>query len=199
MAKPSVEDITGLLLAWGGGDREALDRLMPLVYQELRRLAHHQRRRERPGDTFQTTALVNEAYLRLVDYERVSARDRAHFLSIAAQAMRRILIERARSRRTDKRGSGAQKVSLDEMADVAGERATELVALDDALNTLAAIDERKARLVELRYFGGLTIEETADVLGVSTPTVERDWRTARIWLHREISSQRSEVRSQKSE
>jgi RNA polymerase sigma-70 factor (ECF subfamily) len=192
MAKPPAEDITGLLLAWGGGDREALDRLMPLVYQELRRLAHRQMRRERHGDTFQTTALVNEAYLRLVDYERVSARDRAHFLSIAAQAMRRILIERARSRRTDKRGSGAQKVSLDEVADVAGERATELVALDDALNTLAAIDERKARLVELRYFGGLTIEETADVLGVSAPTVERDWRTARIWLHREISRQTSE-------
>jgi RNA polymerase sigma-70 factor (ECF subfamily) len=187
MAKPPTEDITGLLLAWGGGNREALDHLMPLVYQELRRLAHRQMRRERPGDTFQTTALVNEAYLRLVDYERVSARDRAHFLSIAAQAMRRILIERARNRQSDKRGSGAQKVSLNEVAEVAGERATDLVALDDALNTLAAIDERKARLVELRYFGGLTIEETADVLGVSTPTVERDWRTARIWLHREIS------------
>jgi RNA polymerase sigma factor (TIGR02999 family) len=187
MRKPASEDITGLLIAWGGGDRGALDRLMPVVYEELRRLAHRQMRRERQGDTFQTTALVNEAYLRLVDYERVQAHDRAHFLSIAAQAMRRILIERARQRRSDKRGSGAQKVSLEEAADVAAAPATDLVALDDALNALAEFDPRKARLVELRYFGGLTIEETAGVLGVSTPTVERDWRTARIWLHREIS------------
>jgi len=187
MRKASTEDITGLLVAWGGGDREALDRLVPLVYQELRRLARRQMRRERAGDTLQTTALVNEAYLRLVDYERVRPRDRSHFLAIAAQAMRRILVERARSRRADKHGSGAQKVSLDEMADASDERAAELVALDDALQAFAAIDPRKARLVELRYFGGLTIEETAEVLGVSTPTVERDWRTARIWLHREIS------------
>jgi len=187
MPKPSSEDITGLLLAWGSGEREALDRLVPLVYQELRRLARRQMRRERAGDTLQTTALVNEAYLRLVDYERVRARDRSHFLAIAAQAMRRILVERARSRRSDKRGSGAQKVSLDEVADVSDGRAAELVALDDALQAFAAIDPRKARLVELRYFGGLTIEETAEVLGVSTPTVERDWRTARIWLHREIN------------
>jgi RNA polymerase sigma-70 factor, ECF subfamily len=187
MQKPSSEDITGLLIAWGGGDREALDRLMPVVYQELRRLARGQMRRERLGDTLQTTALVNEAYLRLVDYERVQARDRAHFLSIAAQAMRRILIERARSRRASKRGSNPQRVSLDDAADVSDERATSLVALDDALNSLAAIDPRKSKLVELRYFGGLTIEETAEVLGVSTPTVERDWRTARIWLHREIN------------
>ncbi len=188
MAKPSPEDITGLLIAWSGGDRAALDRLMPLVYQELRRLARRQMRRERPGDTFQTTALVNEAYLRLVDYERVQARDRSHFLSIAAQAMRRILIERARSRRTDKRGSNPQRVSLEDAANVSDERATELVALDDALRVLAAIDPRKSQLVELKYFGGLTIEETADVLGVSTPTVERDWRTAKIWLHREINN-----------
>jgi len=187
MPKPSSEDITGLLLAWGGGERGALDRLVPLVYEELRRLARRQMRRERAGDTLQTTALVNEAYLRLVDYERVRPRDRSHFLAIAAQAMRRILIERARSRRSDKRGSGAQKVSLAEVAEAADERAADLVALDDALHALAAIDARKAQLVELRYFGGLTIEETADVLGVSTPTVERDWRTARIWLHREIS------------
>jgi len=187
MPKPSSEDITGLLLAWGSGEREALDRLVPLVYQELRRLARRQMRRERAGDTLQTTALVNEAYLRLVDYEHVRPRDRSHFLAIAAQAMRRILVERARSRSADKHGSGAQKVSLDEVADVSDERAAELVALDDALQAFAAIDPRKARLVELRYFGGLTIEETAEVLGVSTPTVERDWRTAKIWLHREIS------------
>src|SRR5215207_9033261 len=187
MRKASTDDITGLLVAWGGGDREALDRLMPLVYQELRRLARRQMRRERAGDTLQTTALVNEAYLRLVDYERMGARDRSHFLSIAAQAMRRILVERARGRRSDKRGSNPQRVSLEDAGDVVGERAADLVALDDALHALAAIDPRKARLVELRYFGGLTIQETADVLGVSTPTVERDWRTARIWLHREIS------------
>ena len=187
MAKFSQEDITGLLIAWGGGDRAALDRLMPLVYEELRRLAHRQMRRERPGDTLQTTALVNEAYMRLVDYERVRARDRSHFLSIAAQAMRRVLIERARSRRADKRGSNPQKVSLEDAAEVSDERASDLVALDDALNALAKIDPPKARLVELKYFGGLTTGETARVLGVSTATVERDWRTARIWLHREIS------------
>lgn len=187
MPKPSADDITGLLVAWGGGDRAALDRLMPLVYQELRRLAHQQMRRERGGDTLQTTALVNEAYLRLVDYERVKARDRSHFLGIAAQAMRRILIERARIRRSNKRGSNPQRLSLEEVADVADERAADLLALDEALQTLSNIDPRKAQLVELRYFGGLTIEEAANVLGVSTPTVERDWRTARIWLHREIS------------
>jgi RNA polymerase sigma-70 factor, ECF subfamily len=187
MFKSSPDDITGLLVAWGGGDKAALDRLMPLVYQELRRLARWQMRREREGDTLQTTALVNEAYLRLVDYERVQARDRTHFLAIAAQAMRRILIERARSRWSDKRGSNPQKISLDEVAEVADARAAELLALDEALQALSTIDPRKAQLVELRYFGGLTIEETANVLGISTPTVERDWRTARIWLHKEIS------------
>ena len=187
MLKSSPDDITALLMAWGGGDKAALDRLMPLVYQELRRLARRQMRRERQGDTLQTTALVNEAYLRLVDYERVQARDRNHFLAIAAQAMRRILIDRARSRRSDKRGSNPQRISLDEVAEVADARAADLLALDEALQALSTIDPRKAQLVELRYFGGLTIEETANVLGVSTPTVERDWHTARIWLHREIS------------
>ena len=179
--------VTRILTSIEQCDARAAGELLPVVYQELRRLARNQMRRERPGDTLQTTALVNEAYLRLVNYERVRPRDRSHFLAIAAQAMRRILVERARSRRADKHGSGAQKVSLDEMADASDERAAELVALDDALQAFAAIDPRKARLVELRYFGGLTIEETAEVLGVSTPTVERDWRTARIWLHREIS------------
>ena len=144
-------------------------------------------RRERTGDTFQTTALINEAYLRLVDYARVRPRDRAHFFAIAAQAMRRILIERARSRRSTKRGSGAEKVSLDEVADVSHERAADLVALDEALTKLALIDPRKAQIVELKYFGGMTIEEAAEVLEVSTPTVERDWHMAKIWLHREIS------------
>lgn len=187
MLKSSTDDITGLLMAWGGGDKAALDRLMPLVYQELRHLARRQMRRERQGDTLQTTALVNEAYLRLIDYERVQARDRNHFLAIAAQAMRRILIERARSRRSDKRGSNPQRISLDEVAELADARAADLLALDEALQALSTIDPRKAQLVELRYFGGLTIEETANVLGVSTPTVERDWHTARVWLHREIS------------
>ena len=143
-------------------------------------------RRERTGDTFQTTALINEAYLRLVDYARVRPRDRAHFFAIAAQAMRRILIERARSRRSRKRGSGAEKVSLDEVADVSHERAADLVALDEALTKLALIDPRKAQIVELKYFGGMTIEEAAEVLEVSTPTVERDWKMAKIWLHREV-------------
>jgi RNA polymerase sigma-70 factor (ECF subfamily) len=187
MAKPAPEEITGLLHAWGSGDRSALNQLMPLVYEELRRLAHRQMRRERAGDTLQTTALVNEAYLRLVDYTRMRPRDRAHFLAIAAQAMRRILVERARGRRAAKRGSGAQQVSLDEAADVSSERAAEMVALDEALTRLASLDPRKSQLVELKYFGGLTTEETAEVLGVSTPTVERDWRTAKIWLHREIN------------
>ena len=187
MPNPSPDDITALLMAWGGGDKAALDRLMPLVYQELRRLARRQMRRERQGDTLQTTALVNEAYLRLVDYQRVQARDRNHFLAIAAQAMRRILIERARSRQSNKRGSNPQRISLDEIAEVADARAADLLALDEALQALSTIDPRKAQLVELRYFGGLTIEETANVLGVSTPTVERDWHTARIWLYREIS------------
>lgn len=190
MANPSSEEITGLLLAWGGGDKAALDKLIPLVYRELRRLAHRQMRHERDGDTLQTTALVNEAYLRLVDYERTAPRDRAHFFAIAAQAMRRILVERARIRRSAKRGSGTPKVSLDEAADVPGERAADLVALDEALTNLSAIDPRKAQIVELKYFGGMSIDETAEVLGISTPTVERDWHTAKIWLHREISRTR---------
>jgi RNA polymerase sigma factor (TIGR02999 family) len=183
---PSAE-ITGLLLDWGKGDKAALDRVIPLVYQELRRLAHRQMRRERAGDTLQTTALINEAYLRLVDYTRVRPRDRAHFFAIAAQAMRRILIERARSRRASKRGSGAQQVSLEEAVELSNQRAADLVALDEALTNLAVIDPRKAQIVELKYFGGMTIEETAEVLEVSTPTVERDWHMAKIWLHREVS------------
>lgn len=186
-SEPSQEEITGLLLDWGNGDKAALDRVIPMVYQELRRLAHRQMRRERAGDTLQTTALINEAYLRLVDYTRVRPRDRTHFFAIAAQAMRRILIERARSHRSAKRGSGAQKVSLDAVENISNERAADLIALDEALTNLAALDPRKAQLVEMKYFGGMNIEETAEALGVSTPTVERDWHTARIWLHREIS------------
>jgi RNA polymerase sigma factor (TIGR02999 family) len=193
MPDPSPDDITGLLRAWSGGDKVALDRLMPLVYQELRRLARRQMRRERQADTLQTTALVNEAYLRLVDYKRVQARDRNHFLAIAAQAMRRILIEHARSRWSNKRGSNPQKISLEDVADVLDARAANLLALDEALQALSTIDPRKAELVELRYFGGLTIEETANMLGISTPTAERDWRKARIWLHREISQSKQVI------
>ena len=151
-------------------------------------MAHRQMRRERTGDTFQTTALINEAYLRLVDYSRVRPRDRAHFFAIAAQAMRRILIERARSRRATKRGSGAQKVSLEEVADISNERAADLIALDEALTNLAQIDPRKAQIVELKYFGGMTIEEAAEVLGVSHATVERDWKMARAWLRKAVTS-----------
>src|SRR5215510_6580036 len=181
-----AEDITDLLISWGNGDKAALDRVIPLVYEELRRLAHRQMKRERAGDSFQTTALVHEAYLRLIDYNRMHPRDRAHFFGIAAQAMRRILIERARNRRSTKRGSDGQKVSLHEAEDISNTRAADLIALDDALTSLATIDPRKAKIVELKYFGGLTIDETAEVLEVSTPTVERDWQTAKIWLHREI-------------
>lgn len=190
MSKPCDKDITGLLLDWGGGDKAALDKLIPLVYQELRRLAHRQMRRERVGESLHTTALVNEAYLRLVDYERVQPRDRAHFMAIAAQAMRRILIERARRRYSGKRGGGLQTIPFDEAADISNEPAADLLALDEALQALAAIDPRKEQIVELRYFGGLNIEETAQALGISTPTVERDWHTARIWLRREMIKSR---------
>jgi RNA polymerase sigma factor (TIGR02999 family) len=183
------EDITGLLLAWGSGDRDALDRLVPLLYTELRRLASRQMRRERPGHSFHTTALVHEAYLRLVDYKRVQPRDRAHFLAIAAQAMRRILVEGARGNRAAKRGGGGERVPLEDAAAVATEPSADLLALDSALSNLAAFDPRKAQIVELKYFGGLTIEETAEVVGVSTPTVEREWRTARLWLYRAMTTE----------
>lgn len=187
MATFSQKDITGLLLDWGSGDKAALDKLIPLVYQELRRMAHQYMRRERAGNTLQTSALINEAYIRLVDYNRMRWQDRAHFFAVAAQAMRRILVERARSRGRDKRGGAAQKVSLDEAADLAAERAADIVALDDALTELSAIAPRKGQIVELRYFGGLNIDEAAEVLGVSSPTVQREWRAAKAWLYRAIS------------
>ena len=183
------EDITGLLLAWGNGDRDALDRLVPLLYAELRRLASRQMRRERPGHSLHTTALVHEAYLRLVDYKRVQPQDRAHFLGIAAQAMRRILVEHARSNRTAKRGGAGERVPLEEAAAIGTEPSADLVALDSALSTLASFDPRKAQIVELKYFGGLTIEEAAAVVGVSTPTIEREWRTAKLWLYRAVATE----------
>ena len=180
-------DVTGLLRAWSSGDESALERLVPLVYDELRRLARRYMAGERSGHTLQTTALVNEAYLRLVDARSVRWQNRTHFFAISAQLMRRILVDYARSRQTHKRGGDTIHVDLDEASTVASDRAPDLVALDDALKELASFDERKARVVELRFFGGLSVEETAEVLKVSADTVLRDWRLAKAWLLREIS------------
>ena len=183
----STKDVTQLLLDWSDGNQEALDRLTPLVYEELHRLAHQHMKRERryqQGHTMQTSALVNEAYLRLIDQRNVHWQNRAHFFSIASRLMRRILVDHARSHQYAKRGGGALKVSLDEAAMVSQERAAELLALDDALTSLAAIDQRKSQVVELRFFGGMSVEETAVALGVSPITVKRDWSTAKAWLHR---------------
>jgi RNA polymerase sigma-70 factor, ECF subfamily len=187
--EPAASDISTLLRAWSDGDQSALEKMTPIVYDELHRLARRYMRRERPGQTLQTTALVNEAYLRLVDYKRMQWQDRAHFFAVSAQLMRRILVERAR-RRNLKRGGGAPHVSLDEVAVVGGQDADpggNLVALDDALNALARLDPRKVRVVEMRFFGGLTLEETAEVLKVSPVTVRRDFRTAKAWLFRELT------------
>ena len=181
--------MTDLLAAWSDGDREALDRLLPLVERELHRLAHHYMSREREGHTLQTSALVNEAYLKLCDQTRVRWQNRAHFFAIAAQTMRRILIDHARSRRVDKRGGGARPLPLDEAALISDERADELVALDEALAELERVDPRKARVVEMRYFGGLTMEEIADVLKVHVNTVTREWSAARAWLFATLSGE----------
>ena len=183
----SSETVTALLLQWRHGDREAFDRLFPLVHQELRRLAKGYMRRQRAGHTLQTSALINETFLRLVDHKNMRWQNRAHFFAVAAQAMRRILVDHARRRGYAKRGGGALKVSLDEAATIAAERSAELVALDDALNELAGFDARKTRIVELRYFGGLSVEETAHVLKVSPVTVMREWRGAKLWLLRTMS------------
>jgi RNA polymerase sigma-70 factor, ECF subfamily len=184
--KPVVSDVSQLLYAWSGGDPNALEKLTPIVYDELRRLARYYMRRERPGHSLQTTALVNEAYLRLVDYKRMQWENRAHFFAVSSQLMRRILVEHAR-RHNLKRGGGVQQVSLEEAAMVGSGRATDLVALDDAMNTLARLDARKVRVVEMRFFGGLSVEETAEVLKVSAVTVMRDWSTAKAWLYRELT------------
>ena len=185
---PSSESITQLLTEWRDGDKTALDRLIPLVYEELRRLAHHYLRRERPGYTLQTSALVNEAYLRLDDHKGMRWQNRAHFYAVAAQAMRRILVDHARSRDAAKRGGGANLIGLDEAATAAQMQAANLLALDEALNQLALIDKRKSRIVELRYFGGMSVEETAEVIGVSPVTVMREWSSAKAWLLRAISA-----------
>jgi RNA polymerase sigma factor (TIGR02999 family) len=184
----SQRQVTQLLLDWSDGDQDALNKLIPLVYQELKRMARYYMRRERADHTLQTSALVNEAYIRLVDYKKMRWQDRAHFFAVAAQAMRRILVEHARGRTRAKRGGEVRKVSLDEAATLADGKAADMVALDDALNGLAEFDPRKSQIVELRYFGGLNIEETAEVIGVSPATVKREWNTAKIWLHREITS-----------
>jgi RNA polymerase sigma factor (TIGR02999 family) len=182
------KDVTQLLVDWGKGDKQALDGLMPLVYDELHRIASRYLRRERQGHTLQTTALINEAYMRLVDQNRVSWQSRAHFFGVAAQMMRRILVDHARSHLYAKRGGGAQKLTLDEAIATPQERDLDLVALDDALTTLAEIDPQQGRIIELRYFGGLTIDETAEVLSISPATVKRDWNMAKAWLYGEISN-----------
>ena len=186
VAAASSSEVTALLQAWSDGDRGALDRLTPIVYDELRRLARRYLRWERTGHSLQTAALVNEAYMRLVDYKRMQWQNRAHFFAVSAQLMRRILVEHAR-RHNLKRGGALQRISLEEAIEVAGGRAANLVALDDAMNALARLDSRKARVVEMRFFGGLSVEETAEVLKVSPITVMRDWNTAKAWLYRELT------------
>lgn len=187
MTIPSTHEITALLLAWRNGDQTALDKLTPLVYQELHRLAQVYMRGERADPTLQTTALVNEAYLRLVDAKEMHWQNRAHFFAVSAQLMRHILVDFARSRGNLKRGGEVQQVSLDEALVISAERDPDLIALDEALQALAQIDPRKHRVVELRFFGGLSVEETAEVLKVSPDTVLRDWRLAKMWLLRELS------------
>src|SRR5262245_21352652 len=187
MTTPSSQEVTRLLLAWRDGDQEALERLTPLVYGELRRMAHRFMRRERPDHTLQTSALVNEAYLRLIDCQQVDWQNRAHFFGIAAQKMRQILITHARSRARAKRGGGLREVSFEETAIVSVARAAELIALDDALNALAAFDLSKSRIVELRFFGGLDNEQVGEDMGVAPRTIEREWRKAKAWLRRTIS------------
>jgi RNA polymerase sigma factor (TIGR02999 family) len=185
-------DVTQLLIEWGNGDPAALDHLMPLVYSELRQMARRYMARQNPGHTLQTTALINEAFVKLVGQPDKHFQNRAHFFGVAAQAMRHILVDYARSKQYAKRGGDAPKVSLDEALTVSEERAAELVALDDALNELAKVDPRKCHVVELRYFGGLSVEEAAEVLKVSAITVIRDWSMAKAWLHRELSKSPAE-------
>lgn len=189
MTSEPSPDITALLVDWSNGDQKALDKLLPLVEKELHRLAHSYMRRENRDHTLQTTALVNEAYLRLIDQKKTRWQNRAHFFGIAAKIMRRVLLNYARDQHRLKRGGGAIQVSLSEAATVSLARTSDLIALDEALERLSAIDERKARVVELRHFGGLSVEETAEVLGVSDITVLRDWKFAKAWLLRDMGCQ----------
>lgn len=186
MKTPARDDVTKLLLAWRNGDAAALERLMPLVYDELRRLARQCLRRERAGQTMRTTTLLHEAYLRLIDASQVAWHDRAHFFAIATQLMRRVLVDEARKRHFQKRGGEFTRISLDDAILVARERDAELMALDEALGRLAQFAPRKCRVVELRFFGGLSIEETAVALGISNDIVKREWRTAKLWLLHEL-------------
>jgi RNA polymerase sigma-70 factor, ECF subfamily len=179
-------DPTALLIAWSRGETSAFDHLVPLVHDELKRLARRHMRRERPGQTIQATALVNEAYLRLIEVKRIRWEDRAHFFAMSSRVMRRILVDAARAKGYQKRGGGAQRVSFDEALPVSNETGPDLVALDDALQALAVVDARKVKVVEMRFFGGLTVEETAVALDVSADTVMRDWRLAKVWLLREL-------------
>lgn len=190
MPEGTEKEITHLLLAWSDGDQSALDRLAPLIHAELHRLAHHYMRGERPGHVLQTSALVNEAYIRLIDWKNVQWQNRAHFFGVAAQLMRRILVDFARDKKYLKRGGDALHVSLSEAAALSVQRSADLIALDEALNALAEIDPRKVRVVELRFFGGLSIDETAEVLKVSKETVMRDWRLAKVWLLRELNEEK---------
>jgi RNA polymerase sigma factor (TIGR02999 family) len=185
VAKPN--DITQLLLKWSKGSPAALEDLIPLIYPELRRLARRYMRQENPAHTLQTSALINEAYLRLAGQQSVEWQDRAHFFAVAAQVMRHILIDHARRHQVFRRGGGLLRVSLDETAVASHQRALEFMALDDALTKLAAVDARKSQIVEMRFFGGLTVEEIADVMKLSPITIKREWRAAKAWLHLEIS------------
>lgn len=195
MTTLSAQNVTELLLEWQQGDPSALDKLTPLVYDELCRMAHRYMSRERDGHTLQTTALVNEAYLRLVGGQQVEWQNRAHFFGVVAQIMRHVLVDHARRRRYDKHGGDARRVSFEDVAVMPQERAAKLIALDEALESLMKLDARKARVVELRYFGGLSIEETAEVLGISPMTVRRDWRAAKAWLYNQVESGRAKGES----
>jgi RNA polymerase sigma factor (TIGR02999 family) len=179
-------DVTALLHKWTAGDKSAMDRLTPLIYAELRKLARRHLRRERRDHTLQSTALVHEAWLRLVDQKQTQWQDRAHFFAISSQMMRRILVDHARAQQREKRGAGATVLALDEAIDVPRERSLELIALDDALDDLARLDARQSQVIELRFFGGLSIDETAEALGISKATANRDWVTGRAWLLREL-------------
>jgi RNA polymerase sigma factor (TIGR02999 family) len=187
MTEAQTHEVTQLLIDWSNGDQAALDKLVPAVDRELRRLAHHYMRGERPDHTLQTTALVNEAFVRLVNRKSIQWQNRAHFFGIAAQLMRTILVDHARSHACAKRGGGAGRLELDEALAVSQQKASEVIALDDALKALALIDPQQSRIVELRFFGGLTVEEAAEVLHVSPATIKREWSSAKAWLYRELA------------
>ncbi len=187
MSQNTTQEITQLLLAWGDGDKQALDRLMPFVYEELRRLAKNYMRNQRSDHTLQTTALVNEAYLRLIDSSQVRWQNRTHFFAISAQLMRRVLVDFARKKKAIKRGGEEQKITFDEALPVSSQKESELIALDEALNELAKMNERQSQIVEMRYFGGMNEKEIAEALNISARTVRRDWSVARAWLYRELN------------